>query len=83
MKELRLNLNFFTGKLPDWLLYHPRLLQWTPELLVFNQQEQGKDSDGNIVGFENTPTDFEYYYSVFPKMRAKYEMKEEWDDTEE
>lgn len=83
MKELRLNLNFFTGKLPDWLLYHPRLLQWIPELLVFNQQEQGKDSDGNIVGFENTPTDFEYYYSVFPKMRAKYEMKEEWDDTEE
>ena len=35
---LRLNLNFLTGKLPDWLLYHPHFLDWAPDLLIFNQQ---------------------------------------------
>ena len=25
MKSLSLNLNFLTGKLPDWILYHPYL----------------------------------------------------------
>lgn len=30
MKLLSLNLNFFTGDLPKWLLYHPLLLEWFP-----------------------------------------------------
>lgn len=76
-KQLSLNLNFFTGNLPDWLLYHPRLLDWYPELLIFNQQEQGKNSLGEVVRFDNAPTNFEYYYEAFPGTREKYEFKEE------
>lgn len=77
MKELRLNLNFFTGKLPNWLLYHPYFLEWGPEILIFNQQENGKNSEGRPVGFDNEPTSFDYYYNFFPGYRDKYELKEE------
>lgn len=76
-RMLRINLNFFTGNLPDWLLYHPRLLEWAPELLVFNQQEQGLNSAGEHVRFDNEPKTFDYYYDVFPGMRDKFEFKEE------
>ena len=41
MKRLTLNLNFFTGKIPNWLRFHPHLLDWFPEVLIFNQQEMG------------------------------------------
>lgn len=77
MKHLAINLNFFTGNLPDWILYHPNLLMWYPESLIFNQQETGRDSEGNAVRFDNEPKNFEYYYSVFPGMREKYEFNEE------
>lgn len=80
MKLLSLNLNFLTGKIPDWMLYHPRFMEWYPEVLIFNQQESGKNSDGNLVGFENTPTSFEYYYEAFPLYRGKYEFNEEIED---
>ena len=78
--SLKLNLNFFTGDLPDWLRYHPYLLEWIPEILIYNQYEKGKDSSGKAVGFGNVDTTFEYYYEAFPKMRAKYELKEEKED---
>lgn len=77
MKSLSLNLNFFTGNLPQWLLYHPYLLEWYPELLIFNQQEQGRNSLGEVVRFDNAPSSFEYYYNVFPGMREKYELNDE------
>lgn len=77
MKVLAINLNFFTGNLPDWLLYHPYLLEWAPDILIFNQQEQGRNSLGEIVRFDNEPISFEYYYNVFPGTRDKYELKEE------
>ena len=76
MKSLSLNLNFFTENLPQWLLYHPYLLEWYPELLIFNQQEQGRNSLGEIVRFDNAPSSFEYYYNVFPGMREKYELND-------
>lgn len=79
IKTLRLNLNFFTGDLPDWLLYHPNFMEWIPQSLVF-PQEEGVDSEGNKPGFDNAPTDFEYYYAAFPLMRAKYEIKEEIEE---
>lgn len=82
MELLSLNLNFFTGDLPKWLLYHPLLLEWYPDLLIFNQQENGFDSDGNKVRFDNAPTNFEYYYEAFPKMRMKYEIKDNLEDEE-
>ena len=80
MKMLTLNLNFFTGNAPDWLLYHPHLLDWYPESLIFLQKENGRDSKGNLVKFANEPTDFEYYYNFFPGYRGKYEMKEEREE---
>lgn len=80
MKMLTLNLNFFTGNAPDWLLYHPHLLDWFPESLIFLQKENGRDSKGNPVKFDNEPTNFEYYYNFFPGYRGKYEMKEERED---
>lgn len=77
IKMLALNLNFFTGKIPDWILYHPYFLEWVPELLLFNQQENGIDSEGKLVGFDNEPITFDYYYEAFPGTRDKYEIKEE------
>lgn len=80
MKRLSLNLNFFTGKLPEWVLYHPHLLDWFPESLIYMQKENGIDSDGKLVKFDNEPTDYEYYYNFFPGYREKYEIKEEFED---
>ena len=77
IKSLRLNLNFFTGKIPDWILYHPHFMDWTPDTFIFSQQDRGIDSKGNVVGFSNVPVDFEYYYQAFPAYRAKYYIKEE------
>ncbi len=81
MELMSINLNFFTGELPQWLLYHPRLMDWYPDLLIFNQQESGIDSDGNKTRFDNVPTNYEYYYTVFPKMRAKYDLEEEAEES--
>ena len=75
--SLKLNLNFFTGNLPEWLRYHPHLLEWIPEILIFNQYEKGINSAGQAVGFDNIDPTFDYYYDAFPKMRGKYELKEE------
>ena len=80
MKRLTLNLCFFTGKLPEWVLYHPHLLDWFPESLIYMQKENGIDSDGKLVKFDNEPTDYEYYYNFFPGYREKYEIKEEFED---
>ena len=79
MKRLTLNLCFFTGKLPEWVLYHPHLLDWFPESLIYMQKENGLDSNGKKVQFDNAPTDYEYYYNFFPGYRKKYEIKEEFE----
>ena len=80
MDLLSLNLNFFTGNAPRWLRYHPRLLDWFPESLIFMQKENGLDSEGKVVKFDNEPTNYEYYYEFFPGYREKYEIKEERDE---
>ena len=80
MKRLTLNLNFITGKIPNWLRYHPHLLDWFPEVLIFNQQEMGIDSKGTPVKFSDEPTNFEYYFDAYPKYREKYEVEGE-DET--
>ena len=77
IRKLSINLNFMTGKLPDWLLYHPRLLEWGPEVLVYPQQEKGYDSEGLAVGFENVPTSTEYYFEAYPLYRSRYEFNDE------
>ncbi|EJX10641.1 leucine Rich repeat-containing domain protein [gut metagenome] len=74
MKHLTLNLNFLTGPMPKWLLYHPHFLDWFPEILIFNQQENAFDSKGVPVKFSNQPINFDYYFEAFPLYRDKYEM---------
>lgn len=75
IKNFSLNLNFFTGNLPNWLLYHPHLIEWDPEILIFSQ-EIGVDSEGKKARFDNEPTTFDYYYEAFPKFKKKYEIKD-------
>ena len=75
IKKFSLNLNFFTGNLPDWLLYHPHLIEWDPEVLIFSQ-EIGVDTEGKKARFDNEPTTFDYYYQAFPKFKKKYELKD-------
>ena len=77
IRSLCINLNFMTGKLPDWLLYHPRFMEWGAEVLVYPQQEKGYDSEGNLVGFDNVPTSVEYYFEAYPLYRSRYEFNDE------
>ena len=79
MKRLTLNLNFFTGDLPKWVLYHPHLLDWFPESLIYMQQVNAYDSEGKVVKFNNEPTDYKYYFDFFPGYEKKYEIIEEID----
>ena len=79
MKRLTLNLNFFTGDLPHWMLYHPHLIDWFPESLIYMQKENGLNSEGDLVKFDNEPTNYEYYYNFFPGYRKKYEIVEEFE----
>ena len=58
-----INFNRLTGKLPDWLLYHPKLDQWVPYSLVFSQE--GKGTDGTSAGFVNEPVSLDYYYEIY------------------
>ena len=80
LKFFAINLNFFTGKIPDWMLYHPYLMEWMPTALVFSQQEKGVNSAGKVVNFENVPSTFDYYYEAYPRYKDKYEMKEEFEE---
>ncbi len=64
-RTLSLNLNFFTGAVPKWLLFHPRMVLWSPSIMIFNQQERGYGTTGKLAGFSNMAEDtfsFEYYY---------------------
>lgn len=64
-REFYINLNFLTGSLPKWILFHPHFVEWYPEGMVFNQQEDGRNSEGEKVGFDNINADkfdYSYYY---------------------
>lgn len=58
-----INFNRFTGRIPDWLMYHPKLDFWVPEQLVFAQE--GKTKEGKNAGFSNVPTSMDYYYEIY------------------
>ena len=79
MKALRINLNFMTGELPRWLLYHPYLMEWGAEVLIYPQLEKAIDSNGNNVGFDNVPTNYEYYFEAYPDYRGRYEFNDEME----
>lgn len=74
LENLALNLNFFTGDIPDWILYHKNLRCWDPYTLIFNQYENGKDSNGTRVGFNNEPT---YIRRTCPLWSSEDEDEEE------
>ena len=63
MDFFAINLNRLYGELPKWLLYHPKLDMWYPDLLVWSQE--GRAKDGNKAGFSNAPTNLNYYYDIF------------------
>ena len=66
-RQLSLNLNFFTGEVPKWILFHPHMVEWNAPTMVFNQQPKGKNSDGAAVGFSNMTEDsysYDYYYGT-------------------
>lgn len=66
-RQLSLNLNFFTGAVPKWLLFHPRLGMWSPTVMLFHQTDRGFDTAGNAAGFSNMAEDTysaEYYYGT-------------------
>ncbi len=65
MRYFAINLNFLTGKLPNWILFHPYFAGWGPEISILLQQEGGMNTAGNVVGFNNVDSenfDFTYYY---------------------
>lgn len=80
MRALRINLNFMTGELPRWLLYHPYLMEWGAEVLIYPQLEKAIDSKGNNVGFDNVPTNYEYYFEAYPDYRGRYEFNDEMEE---
>lgn len=62
-KFFAINFNRFTGRIPDWILYHPKLDLWVPYQLVFLQE--GKTQEGKNAGFTNEPTSLDYYYEIY------------------
>lgn len=67
MKSLSLNLNFLTGELPDWILYHPYLSFWDPFTMIFQQElsttsSKAKNTKGEVITkFSNEPTNLSNY----------------------
>lgn len=64
-KRFSINLNFLTGKAPDWILFHPYLQEWNPDVLVFNQWENGKNTQGRSVGFDNVKNNPDFGYGYY------------------
>ena len=62
-KFFAVNFNRLTGKVPDWILYHPHLDFWTPYSLIFSQE--GKNKEGKNAGFDNEPASLDYYYDIY------------------
>ena len=71
-----INLNRLHGDIPYWLKYHPKLDLWFPLLLVFPQE--GKTAEGIPAGFNDTPTNLNYYYEVYKEkmMSDSYVVEE-------
>lgn len=93
MKSLSLNLNFLTGKLPKWILYHPYLTYWNPFSMIFTQETDAINTDKEKAGFENEPTNLSNYsnttytegsyYKVYPGRKPKNEDSDSTEDSTE
>ena len=73
-KFFAINFNRFTGRLPDWLLYHPNLDLWIPYSLIFSQE--GKTKEGKNAGFTNEPVSLDYYYNIYPNKKFNPNRKD-------
>lgn len=73
-KFFAINFNRFTGRLPDWLLYHPNLDLWIPYSLIFSQE--GKTKEGKNAGFTNEPVSLDYYYDIYPNKKFNPNRKD-------
>lgn len=73
-KLFTINFNRFTGRLPDWLLYHPNLDLWFPYSLIFSQE--GKTKEGKNAGFTNEPVSLDYYYNIYPNKKFNPNRKD-------
>lgn len=62
LKFFGINLNVLEGELPEWILYHPHLMEWDPETIVFNQSGDINNFEGKRPGFTNVPENMNYYY---------------------
>ena len=71
-KFFAINLNLYTGEIPEWILYHPHLMEWAPEILVFNQDGETVRADGKTPGFSNVPVSPDYYYEAYPLLKPDY-----------
>ncbi len=78
MKHLAINLNRLTGTCPDWVLYHPALNLWIPEIFIFSQE--GKDANGKAAGFDNEPANLNYYYEFYEGYKKRPGYVEEDDE---
>lgn len=70
-KDLRIGLNYLQGEIPEWILIHPRLMKWSPDVSIFNQNK-GMDDNGVMPGFTNVPSSYDYYYELYPLSKPKY-----------
>lgn len=57
------NLNRLYGTLPDWILYHPHLVDWQPYALCYPQE--GRASNGKVAVFNNVPVNMDYYWKFY------------------
>lgn len=57
------NLNRMSGDLPDWILYHPHLVEWEPYILCYPQE--GRASNGKAAYFNNVPVNMDYYWKFY------------------
>ncbi|MCQ2134985.1 MAG: hypothetical protein MJY88_08455 [Bacteroidales bacterium] len=62
-KFFAFNLNRMYGNVPDWILYHPNLVDWEPYLLCYPQE--GRASNGRAAFFNNVPTNMDYYWKFY------------------
>lgn len=70
-KDLRIGLNYLTGSLPQWLINHPWLRFWSPEVSIFKQCRE-LDKNGRKPGFGNVPKSFDYYYELYPLLKPEF-----------
>lgn len=74
-KRFSINHNRLSGEIPEWLLFHPGLNLWYPDILVFPQE--GRAQNGIQAGFSNEPANMNYYYDLYTSKEKPSGLEEE------